>query len=104
MFFLELLAALELEDNDLLSTPMLEDRSGYLGAADQRSSSLESGVASRSQYLAKFNRISCILVCQRRHAHDVSGLYPELLSAAANDCICHYLNPPNRVSTQSWKL
>ena len=91
---LVLFAALELEDNDLRSPTDLYNRARDSSALHKRSANTNPLVTSGDQYFFELNRVTGILAGEEREAHYLSGAYPKLFSARANDCECHCRNTP----------
>jgi hypothetical protein len=86
---LVLLPALELEDNDLRASSVLNDRSHDARTINDRSPEANPGLISRCQHLRELNVLSRFSSRKGGDSDHIPGADPELFPAGSDYRVCH---------------
>lgn len=87
---LVLLAALELEDDDLRASPVFDNRSHDARTIDDRSPEANpAGLVPRSEYFGELNALSRLFSRKGGDPDYIPGADPELFPAGSDYRVCH---------------
>ena len=84
-----LLASLELEDDDLRTSSVFDDRAHDARAIDDGSPEANPGLVSRCQHLRELNVLSRLFSCKGGDSDHIPGADPELFPAGSDNRVCH---------------